>query len=252
MRNLGLLYWKEMRENLVATLIGMAVVAAALVIGTAFLDRPPWGAFLIVMPLYGLPIWYLATAFASIHHEWNQHTAYWLLSLPVREETILLAKALALVTRGLLISLPAVTGWGILLERASVGAFWPHFAHTYLLLYLLSLLVAFMLTGLVFLASLSGLAVIPRAGRLAGQLMQVAVMVAGVWLAVRFTEWLAEVLDFLPALPLLGSGSYGLGPQGFSLTIQPALPAGALLAFVLLAALFLWLAALVMRLWVEV
>ncbi|HBT47897.1 MAG TPA: hypothetical protein DEA73_08495 [Peptococcaceae bacterium] len=252
MRNLGLLYRKEMRENLVASLLGMAVVAAGMAIGAASLNRPPWGVFLIVMPLYGIPIWYLATAFGSIHHEWNQHTAYWLLSLPVREETILLAKALALLTRGFLISLPAVVGWAILFERASDGVFFPRFTYTYLLSYLLTLVVAFMLAGLVFLASLSGLAVIPRAGRLAGQLMQVAVMVAGVWLAVRLTGWLAKILDFLPSLPLLGLGSYVLGPQGFTLATQPALPAGTVIAFFLLAAVFLWLAALVLRFWVEV
>lgn len=252
MRNLVQLFRKEMQENLAVTLLWIAVVAAAMVIGALSLDRPPWGAFLIVMPLYGIPIWYLATAFSSILHEWNQHTAYWLLSLPVREEILLLAKALALLTRGLLISLPAVAGWAVLLERASHGAFWPRFAYTYLLLYLLALLVAFMLTGLVFLASLSGLAVMPRAGRLAGQLIQIALMVAGIWLAVRFTRWLTELLNFLPALPMPGLGSYGLGPQGFSLAAEPALPAGTVIAFILLAALFLWLAAQVLRLWVEV
>lgn len=250
MRDVGGLYLKEMRENLVTTLLGLVLVALAVTVGLSHL-REPWGVFLSSIPLYGLPIWYLVVAYASIHHEWNQHTAYWLLSLPVREESILLAKALALVTQGLLVSLPAAVGWGVILERASEGAFWPDFGYTYLLLYLLVLLAAFTTAGLVFLSALARQAVIPRAGGLVGQLTQGSVVLAGLWLGGRFAGWLAEVLDFLPALPLMGFSS-SLGSMGFSLAPMPALPLGTPIAAVLLAVLFLWLAAQTLRRWVEV
>ncbi|TDA66890.1 MAG: hypothetical protein D9V47_11185 [Clostridia bacterium] len=198
----------------------------------------------------GIPIWLIAASFASLNKEWADHTSYWLLSLPVREEVTLAAKLLAVITRLFLISLPAVTGIYFLVARATATALPLPWTTAYVTVYFAFLAGALPVATAGFLA-----VVVERAVRWGGGLTQMAGFVLTLWGMERLGAWLFDILDFLPGmLPVPEPMALGSGNMMLSLG-TPGMEAPLLAVVVVslvLTALALELTAWLLRRWVEV
>ncbi|TDA68847.1 MAG: hypothetical protein D9V47_06955 [Clostridia bacterium] len=244
---LGKLYAKEMRAHLVELIIIVILVAAGEITAHIYFGES-W-SFIpgVVGPMVGIPIWLIAASFAGLNEEWADHTSYWLLSLPVREEVTLAAKLLAVITRLFLISLPAVTGIYFLVARTAVPLPWTT---AYVTVYFAFLAGALPVATAGFLA-----VVVERAVRWGGGLTQMAGFVLTLWGMERLGAWLLDILDFLPGmLPVPEPIAFGSGNMMLSLG-TPAMETPLLALVVVslvLAALALELTAWLLRRWVEV
>lgn len=245
---LGRLYGKEMRAHLLELVIITILVAAAEITANIYFTV----RLGLVVPMLGIPIWLITSPFASLNEEWADRTAYWLLSLPVREELTLAAKLLAIITRLFLISLPAMIGIYFLVARAAATAVPLSWTTAYVAVYLAYLAISLPVATASFLAVM-----VERAVRWGGGLTQMAVFGFTLWAMARLGGWLLNVLDFLPGRlrvpePMaLGSGDelfmFSLGWPGTELPLLALVVVG-----LVLASLALELAAWLLRRWVEV
>lgn len=247
---LGKLYAKEMRAHLVELIIIVILVAAGEITAHIYFGEPWFFIPGVIGPMAGIPIWLIAASFASLNKEWADHTSYWLLSLPIREEVTLAAKLLAVITRLFLISLPVVTGVYFLVARATALPVPLPWTTSYVAVYFVLLAGALPVAAAGFLA-----VVVERAVRWGGGFTQLAVFVLAIWGMGRLGAWLTEGLGFLPGLlPVPAPTSLGSGNMVLSLGMPAqGIPWLALVVVSLvLAALALGLAAWLLRRWVEV
>ncbi|MDN5347918.1 MAG: hypothetical protein PWP65_1482 [Clostridia bacterium] len=241
------LYGKEMRASLGDIIMVTAVIVLLEILAILNYDKP-WSAALGVMvPMVGLPLYFLSTSFESIHREWNEHTAYWLLSLPVREEVILGAKTLALLSRFIILTLPAAIGIYLFFDKLIPVPFPPDFTSTYIGLYVLSWFLFITVIPIVFLAAVSRHAV-----QRWGWLVQALIFVGGFWAFGKVSAWLAGLLDFLPWLSLRVPGIMIGGPQRGITMASHGIPLSMVVSGLLVAGLIFYLAALLLRYRVEV
>jgi len=186
-----------------------AVIFAVLVVLWHFflLTRTAvWGAEVIplaAMPFFLPPLWVFGTMLYMLHTEWNTHSIYLLLSLPVRGWYILGAKLVAALVDLLILGAVALASFWLTFGRAltvmlrefAAGIPYPwliSLALKIFLVYLLSVIVVLVVGQFSYLSS-------RLVSRFSGVLMGAAFFVQ-LWLLVRLGALLSPLFKWVPDL----------------------------------------------------